>query len=229
MIPTEVVIGVADSADSETALPYLEIQETFIEPPEPKGAEQWRKPGRQLGLVAWQVITHPRSSPSYKEMETVIPEHAAVGHFARSRWTDEAWERTDAVARSMRAAAVVLRTPASFRPGGQNELHMENFIAHAMRPALSLAWEWTPGSWNEPRALALAERIGVIPVVDPLDRPVPPGETIYLRVVGGKSGRRSPSDDQLKKLAEQLRDRAGWVVFGNKSAEQDAQRLAQMI
>lgn len=227
--PSGIVVGVSAPGGASTALPFVEVQDSFVEPPEPAAAESWRAAGRTFAVLAWHVITHPRSSPTYREMRTSIPEHAAVGHFARSRWTDEAWARTDAFARALRAPAVVLRTPPSFRPTPQNQMHMENFVAHALRPGLGMAWEWTPGSWPEARALAFAERIGVIPVIDPMDRPVPQGEAVYARVTGGPSGRRSPSDDQLKKIAERLRDADGWVVFANRSAEQDALRLANML
>jgi uncharacterized protein YecE (DUF72 family) len=227
--PRDVVVGVSAPGGCDTALALVEVQDSFVEPPEPGTAEAWRLPGRAYSVVAWQVITHLRSSPTYRDIRTPIPEHAAVGHFARSRWTDEAWQRTDTLARALRAAAVLLRTPASFRPGSQNEVQLENFVAHAMRPGLAIAWEWSPGSWPEGRALALAERIGVLPAVDPLDRPVPPGEVFYLRVTGGKTGRRSPSDDHLKKIAERVRDRVGWLVFANRTSEQDAQRLAHML
>jgi len=162
-------------------------------------------------------------------MRSPIPEHAAVGHFERSRWTDEAWEQTDALARKIGAQAVVFQTPVSFKPSADHALRLENFVAQAMRPGLALAWEWAPDSWPRAKAIELCERIGLVPVADPTEEAVPDGEYVYLRVRGGKSGRKTYKDDDLKKVAMAVRDRIGWVIFSNASATADAERLAGMV
>lgn len=218
-----------DPIEYATELSFVEVQETFDEPPPPEEAARLTA-GTEVAcsLVAWQVITHPRTAPSYRNLRSDIPEHAAVGHFARSRWTDEAWGRMDAVARSLKARAVVFRTPESFTRGEEHALRLENFVAHAQRPGLVLAWEWS-GGWGAADALALCERLGIVPVVDPLERPIPDGEPVYLRVKGGRNGRASAPEGKLAALADRLRGRAGYVVFSNKQAWEDARRLAKML
>lgn len=208
-------------------VPAIEIGPDLCELPTPQEVGALGT-GRIVTLVAWHVITHRRSDPRYKRMTTPIPEHAAVGHFDRSRWTDEAWEHTDALARTVDAPAVILRTPPSFRSTAEHATRLENFVAHATRPGLQLAWEWAPGSWPQGRALELCETIGAIPVIDPLEQPVPDTEMVYARFRGA-ARRRSPADDDLKSAALTLRDRIGWAIFDTRTAVQDAERFLQMI
>jgi uncharacterized protein YecE (DUF72 family) len=178
-------------------------------------------------LIASHVITHRRSDPRYKGMADGPPEHAAVGHFERSRWTDEAWLRTDALATALDAQAVVLQTPASFKASTEHATRLENFLAHAMRPRVAIAWEWAKGSWPDRKAIDLCERIGAVAVVDPTTTPIPDGEFVYLRL--GAAARRPLRDDDLKEVALAVRDRMGWVVFSNKQGTDDALRFQQMI
>jgi uncharacterized protein YecE (DUF72 family) len=157
------------------------------------------------------------------------PEHAAVGHFERSRWTDEAWERTDQLARALEAQAVVLQTPPSFKASTEHATRLENFLAHAMRPRIALVWEWTKGSWPDRKAVDLCERIGAVPAVDPTTTPIPDGEFVYLRFGGNTNSKRQLRDDDLKDVALKIRDRIGWVIFSNKACEEDALRFQQML
>ncbi|HEX9774243.1 MAG TPA: hypothetical protein VGB83_01495 [Actinomycetota bacterium] len=180
-------------------------------------------------IEAWHVLTHRRSDPRYRAMTDPPPEHAAVGHFDRSRWTDEAWEALDRLARATDLQAVVLKTPASFKASAEHATRLENFVAHAMRPGLALAWEWAPRSWPATKALDLCDRIGAIAVVDPTKEPIPDGELVYLRVRPNARGKRVLKDDELKKVALEVRDRIGWLIFDNGDGEQDAERILEML
>lgn len=226
-LPYCLLVGVPATIRAPTA-GLVEVGQDLCELPVPDEVRALAA-GRAVTLIAWHVLTHRRSDPRYRGMATQIPEHAAVGHFERSRWTDEAWERTDALARATGAQAVVLQTPVSFRSSAEHATRLENFVAQATRPDLALAWEWQPVSWPDRRALELCDRIGLMPVVDPTEGGVPESEFVYLRFRGGPSGRRALRDDDLKKVALAARDRIGWVVFSNATAEQDAERFAAML
>lgn len=227
---SEVLIGCAgfpvDAGDYATQLSFVEIQETFHEGPalEKVRSSLERVAGDlAIGVVASKVITHPRKDAVHKVPGPDVPEHAAVGHFTRSRWTDEAWERTDALVRSLRAKVVVLRTPASFRKTAANALALENFIAHAERPGVEIAWDWG-GTWPDADALTLCERLGLIPVSDSLAK-IPAGNQAYFRY----TGRTSPTEAAMGKLATALRGREGFAVFSNSAAFEDARRLAKAL
>lgn len=206
-------------------LSFVELTDSFDLPPgiEEAAALKRRAAGDlALGLVCWQVVTHPRSHEAYRSSGGEIPDHAAVGHFARSRWTDEAWERMDTLARAVRSPVILMRTPQSFRKTAANATAIENFVAHAERPGLSLAWEWSP-AWPAADALALCERLDLIP--SGAGDGLPASDRVYVRV----AGRRAPSEAVLAKLAKALHGRSGYVVFDSKSAWEDARRFAKLL
>ncbi|HEX9712189.1 MAG TPA: DUF72 domain-containing protein [Actinomycetota bacterium] len=229
IIPERLLTGVSCSPGNESAeVEMLEIGADMCDVPTAKDVRALAG-DRGITLIASPVITHRRTDARYKRMTSPPPEHAAVGHFERSRWTDEAWEETDKLARAVDAQAAVLQTPPSFKPTADHATRLENFVAHAMRPGLALAWEWAPGSWPLAKALELCERVGALPVLDPTEHTIPESEFAYVRFRGGKSGRKVLDDDDLKTAALALRDRPGWAIFSNAKAEQDARRFAEMI
>lgn len=228
ILPDRLYVGASVRGGVVPAADHLEIGSDFCDlPTAPQVREMVGE--ATVSLVAWHVITHRRSDPRYKGMADPPPDHAAVGHFERSRWTDEAWEQTDKLARALSAKAVILQTPASMKATAEHSTRLENFVAHAARPGLVIAWEAEPGSWPEKKALELAERVDVMPVVDPIHSKIPDTEYVYLRFRGGKSGRAVLKDDDLKKVALEIRDRIGWVIFSNNSAVQDLQRFTHML
>ena len=219
-----------EPSEYATQLPYVEIQETFHEGPDL--AQMKRDLERvagdlAIGLVASKVITHPRRHAVYKKAGPDVPDHAAVGHFTRSRWTDEAWERTDLLIRALRAAVVVLRTPPSFKKTAANALALENFIAHAERPGLEIAWDHG-GEWPDADAAVVAERLGLLIVRDLTDKAPPAGE-VYMRYTGGATGKTSPTEAAVAKAAGALSGRTGFVAFSNTTAWEDARRLAKAV
>ena len=229
ILPDRLFVGAPMRGERVPSTDHVEVGADFGDLPAPADVRSQVGRARTLTLIASCVITHRRSDPRYKLMASPPPEHAAVGHFERSRWTDEAWEQTDKLARGLDAKAVVLQTPPSMKPSAEHATRLENFVAHAARPGLVLAWEWAPGSWPDRKARELAERIDAVPVIDPTEVSIPETEYVYIRFRGGKSGRATLRDDDLKKTALEVRDRFGWVIFSNNAAEQDAQRFQQML
>ena len=227
-LPDRLAVGVPAKMD-EPAPPTPHVEVIGFADLPASGALTAFAGKRTISMVGWHVLTHRRSDVLYRQMDDAPPDHAAVGHFERSRWTDEAWEKQDDLARATDAQAVVFRTPASFKPTADHATRLENFVAHATRPGMAICWEWAAGSWPERKALELCERIGAIPVLDPTEVAVPEGELIYLRFRGGAKGRKAMRDDDLKKVALEVRDRIGWVIFSNASAISDSDRFLQML
>ena len=229
-LPDRLFVGVPAQLSDEHApdADHLEIG-GYAQLPSAKELAAFAGRDRSLTMLGWHVLTHKRSDPRYERMSAPPPTHAAVGHFERSRWTDEAWDELDDLARATDVMAVVFQTPATFKAGDEHATRLENFVAHGMRPGLAIAWEWAPRAWPAARALALCDRIGAIPVIDPTEQAIPDGELVYLRFRGGRNGRKVLKDDDLKAVALEARDRIGWAVFSNATAAVDAERFSQMI
>ncbi|MGZ4189196.1 MAG: DUF72 domain-containing protein [Actinomycetota bacterium] len=227
--PDGILIGVPVSLKGPPPeTPLAEVGADFADLPTADAVRKACGKKTAITMIGSHILTHRRSDQRYKAMTNPPPEHAAVGHFERSRWTDEAWADTDSLARALDAQAVVFQTPPSFKASTEHATRLENFVAHAMRPRIALIWEWAKGSWPERKALDLCDRIGAIPLVDPIGTEIPEAEFVYLRI-GRPNSKRVLKDDELKDIALKVRDRAGWIVFSGPGGAADERRLLDML
>jgi len=150
----------------------IELQSTFYDPPAPDLAEKWRQDAPQdlrFCVKAWQLITHPSSSPTCRKLKTQLPEsrrHEAGGFQS----TAEVWragEATLSIACALHAAVILFQFPRSFRPTEQSVRNLEAFF-HAVGACLQLlAWE-PRGQWSEDLVRDLCTRLGLIHCVGPV-------------------------------------------------------------
>lgn len=99
----------------------VEIQKTFYQPPKPETAQRWREEAPEdfeFTLKAWQLITHPPQSPTYRRAKVEIPQSKRenYGYF---RPTDEVFgarEKTRRIAQALKAKLIIFQCPASFKP-----------------------------------------------------------------------------------------------------------------
>src|SRR5437867_7139549 len=94
--------------------PCVEIDSSFYQLPRLETAERWRTAapdGFEFSMKAWQVITHPASSPTYKRTRLDPGDREHCGHFgfnATIRW---AWDETFKIATALRATLVLFQSP----------------------------------------------------------------------------------------------------------------------
>ncbi len=210
----------------------IEIQQTFYKPPMLKTALRWREeapPGFLFALKAWQLITHPRHSPTYARAGLDIPE-TATGRYGSFRPTPEvlaSWDRTFEIAAALQAPLVVFQCPASFAPTPQNMDNMRAFFGQARRGNLVFAWE-PRGEWPADDVAALCRELNLVHCVDPFKRaPVTAGPAYYrLHGINGYDYGYRYSDEDLARLEEACRpfDEV-YVVFNTASMWDDALRF----
>jgi uncharacterized protein YecE (DUF72 family) len=96
---------------------------------------------------------------------------------------------------------------------------------------VTLAWE-PRGIWEPAQAASLAEELGLVYALDPLQLEVPPpdGTQAYFKLYGLGIYRNKLGDDMLDLLADMvdLYERA-WVVFANVEKYPDAQRFRKLL
>src|SRR5215207_8009682 len=127
-------------ADHVREFPVVEVQQTFYEPPREATLLRWRRqaPLRfEFTLKAWQLITHEASSPTYRRLRRPLSaeERRECGSFRASPVVLGAWTRTLECTRLLRATAVLLQCPRSFRATPENADRMREFFAAVERPA----------------------------------------------------------------------------------------------
>ena len=219
--------------------PVVEVQQTFYEPPQDATMRRWRDRAPaafEFTLKAWQLITHDASSPTYRRMKRGAPVPGEVGSFRLTDTTIAGWGRTLECARILRATAVLLQCPRSFRPTPENVERMRRFLGPGgvERPdGVRLLWE-PRGPWPADLLRGLCADLDLVHVVDPfVDQTVTPEQT-YFRLHGITGARHVYSDDELARLATMLPDPAvatvpAYVMFNELPRVGDATRFIALL
>ena len=198
----------------------VEIQQTFYNLPTANTAMRWREEAPSdfiFNMKAWQVITHPPGSPTWRRLRSEPPGNKK--NYGLLKPTEEnfsAWRRSLDIARILRARLIVLQTPPSFGYSDEHVNWVNIFFSRAVIEAnqLGVLVGWEPrGSWRD--ALETVKEIvckhGVIHIVDPLrlDPVICEKQTVlYFRLhgLGGKevNYRYKYRDNDLVLLANKL-------------------------
>jgi uncharacterized protein YecE (DUF72 family) len=244
--PPAVRVGCCGFAGAQAAyfrdFPVVEVQQTFYDPPAPETAARWRErapPDFEFTLKAWQLITHPPGSPTYRRLRQPLPVEwrDQVGAFRPSNAVWAAWERTREITRLLRARVVVFQCPASFAPTPEHLENLRRFVRRVradleMRhePAPRLAWE-PRGAWPDAVIEALCRELDLVHVVDPWVRPPVTPDPFYFRLHGlGGYGHRY-TDAELRWLRARVGDfpAGGWCLFNNVTMREDAARFLELL
>jgi uncharacterized protein YecE (DUF72 family) len=234
-----IVVGCCGFATAQTQyfqeFEAIEIQQTFYQPPEPGTAARWREqapPNFVFCLKAWQLITHPASSPTYRRLRKPLDEQSKkwVGFFQPSDPVFAAWEKTKSIASILQANVVVFQCPASFKPTEENLHNMREFFRRIDRADFILAWE-PRGNWPEDVITTLCRELDLVHCVDPFHQNTLFGAVHYYRLHGIGGYRYKYTDEELKKLAERCQrgDRLTFVMFNNTEMLDDARRFRRKL
>ncbi len=211
----------------------VEIQESFYRLPRPETVRRWREQapaGFEFTMKAWQPITHPPSSPTYRRSGLSIPpgrqEH--YGFFRGSEEVRSAWERTAALARALACRVVLLQCPASFRECPEHVANLRNFCRDLDRGAFLLAWE-PRGPWKEQTVQGLCRELDLLHCVDPLVQAPLWGNPLYLRLHGGPGYRHRYTVEELSRLRALVVGTPAYVLFNNLDRFEDALSFLRLL
>ncbi len=218
----------------------VEVQETFYRPVPLETLRRWRSEapeGFEFTLKAFQGITHPASSPTWRRAKGFKPTENH-GFFRPTREVFEGWEYTRSAAQALDASVVVFQTPPSFGPTEENVSNLDTFFSKIDRGSLTLGWE-PRGEWfNRPELLeGIFKKHRLIHVVDPFRRmPLVESKVQYFRLHGIGRGEVNYSykyteEDLLRLLSiiESLSASKVYVFFNNIQMFQDALRFKELL
>jgi uncharacterized protein YecE (DUF72 family) len=219
-------------------LDLLETDVTFFEPPREVALRRWHAEapaGSAFSVIAWQVVTHEAGTPGYARLQTPLAPDvlAGAGGFRATPAVRDAWRRTLASARALGAEVILFQTPPSFAPTEGNREALRRFCGEIAgdRDDFTLAWE-PHGLWEPQQASAIANELGLVYALDPLQLEVPPPDEpkAYFRIHGLGVYRGKLGDDLLELVADMAEgyERA-WVVFANVEKLGDAQRFHRLV
>jgi uncharacterized protein YecE (DUF72 family) len=212
----------------------VEIQKTFYQPPRQRTVEKWRQEAPEnfeFTLKAWQLITHPTSSPTYRRLIAVIPESKKenYGFFRSTHEVSAAWEVTEKMAEILKAGIVVFQCPAGFKPTRENKNNLRSFFNTIKRKRYLFVWE-PRGKWDRKEISTLCQKSNLIPCVDPFKNGPFPGRIAYFRLHGkaGYGYKYTNSDlKELKSFSEGFD--SSYFMFNNVYMFKDALRFKEII
>jgi uncharacterized protein YecE (DUF72 family) len=214
--------------------PVIELQKTFYQPPQLTTVKKWREeapPDFEFTLKAWQLITHPPTSPTYRRLKISIPEDKKdnYGFFRPTHEVFSAWKKIDQICQVLRVKIVVFQCPASFTPTREYRENLREFLGGVEKRDYTLVWE-PRGPWREEDVTALCEELNLIHCVDPFKNRPLYGKIRYFRLHGrtGYRYRYTKEDlDQLKNMYSP--DCSFYFMFNNVYMLEDAQRFQTMM
>ena len=223
-------------ADYYREFPVVEVQKTFYQLPRLSLAEKWRREAPDdfdFTMKSWQLITHRSDSPTYRRLREELPgAPGAYGDFQDTHEVWNAWERTLAWARALRAPMIVFQCPRSFRPTDVSIRNLRSFFERAERDDMHFVWE--PRGWPDGLVAELCEELDLVHCVAPLIDDTQWGPFAYHRLHGLPAYRyryRYTDDDLARIDAAARRELADgrervYVMFNNWWLHDDARRYA---
>jgi uncharacterized protein YecE (DUF72 family) len=212
--------------------PAIELQSTFYQPPANRVAQRWRALAPQdfrYCMKAWQLITHPPSSPTYRRLKGGISdqERDCYGSFRDTEQVRLAWQRTREIANVIDAQVIVFQCPKSFLPTRENVRNLTTFFREIERDGRTCAWEPRGIEWRRELVRELCAENNLIHCVDPFHADPAYGDALYWRLHGKTGYRYRYTNEDLQELAAKLRfyahvARPNYVMFNNVYSRQDA-------
>ncbi|MFN3268876.1 MAG: DUF72 domain-containing protein, partial [Zestosphaera sp.] len=129
----------------------VELQDTFYNPPDPEKLKKLREEAPEnfrFSMKAWQAITHPPDSPTWRKSRFRPPDETKnnYGYLKPTKENLEAWEPVRKSAKVLRASYVVLQTPPSFTYSPENLANLKTFLdltqEKEFRIGLELRGDW---------------------------------------------------------------------------------------
>lgn len=215
----------------------VEIQQTFYHPPEEKTLKRWKEEAKgrvEFAVKAWQLITHPASSPTYKKLKGEMREKISsiaekVGFFRFTKEVMRAYEETLLCCEAVEARILLFQTPSSFKQVEENIENLEKFFEKVNRPK-GITFVWEPrGRWDMKVLREIADGCGLIIGGDPLGGGYLLGNLLYIRLHGIDGYKYRYTQEDFKNLGEMVGNKRGYVMFNNVNMFEDAVKFKKFL
>lgn len=214
-------------------LPLVEIQQTFYKPMQDKTAVKMRERAGEefeFSVKAWQLITHPPSSPTYRKAGIEVRDEKNYGFFRPTNEVFEAWEITKRIAEILKAKVVIFQTPKSFKECKENAENIRTFFSSLDR---RFKYAWEARGWSDEGVKELCNELNLIHCVDPFANSTSTEGIAYFRLHGSQ-GKRMYRYRYTENDFEFLRDACrkfeeAYALFNNIYMWEDAVRFKEFV
>ena len=215
----------------------VELQKTFYQIPSYESVKKWfslSPPGFEFTVKAWQGVTHPVTSPTYRRFKGTLkgkPEN--YGFFQQTEEVLNAWRVTERVCSMLKTRYVLFQCPASFKPTSKNLENIVVFFKTIKNPVFQFVWEPRGGDWTDEVISEVCKKCNLVHCVDPFNRFPVTKEVAYFRLHGSPLGDRmyyyDYTEEDLNRLIEWCeRFKKVYCFFNNMNMYQSAVKLMKM-
>lgn len=220
-----------------TKFRVVEVQKTFYQLPTVETVEKWRSVapmGFEFTVKAWQGVTHPTISLTYKRFRGKL--RGEPGNYGFFQQTDEvltAWRMTEKICSTLKAKYVLFQCPASFKPTDEHLENITGFFKKVKNPGFCFVWEPRGKEWTDEKVSEVCKKCDLIHGVDPFDRQPVTKEVAYFRLHGSPPGKRmyyyEYTKEDLDKLLEWCEPfKEIYCFFNNMSMYENALQFLKM-
>ena len=210
----------------------VEIQSTFYQPPQKiETVKRWRESAPkdfEFTIKAWQIITHPPSSPTYRRLKEKFGKKENYGFFQPTKEVFLAWEKMKEIAKILSAKILIFQTPSSFEQKRENIKNMEEFFKEIKRDSFILGWE-PRGNWQKEVVKKICQKLNLVHVVDPFKERSLFGEINYFRLHGKGGYSYKYKKEDFKKLLKFCDKKINYVLFNNVYMFDDAKKFKTLV
>ena len=220
----------------------IEIQSTFYNLPKAKTIEKWKAQVPEdfvFSIKAFQGITHPFSSPTWKRFKGNVPgKPENLGFLKPNNEVFWAWKETEKICEYLEVRFCLIQLPKRFGDSKENIENARNFFEKITPKKLKFKIAIELRGWNLNNIKKLCAKYGLIDCCDPFVRDPFLGrrKIVYLRLHGSPPGKKLYSYKYSNKDFEMLREkllsfraREIYLYFNNIFMFEDTLRFKKYI
>ncbi|OQX82039.1 MAG: hypothetical protein B6D56_00530 [Candidatus Omnitrophica bacterium 4484_70.1] len=209
----------------------VELQATFYQPPQLNTLAALRHEAPspfEFAIKAWQIITHPVSSPTYRRLREKIGDSKNYGFFKPTPEVFSAYERMYEIARILEAKAILFQTPPSFFPTQENIKNMYRFFKKIKRDNFTFFWEERSG-FSEKEIKKICRDLEIYYSCDPFKKFIKIDDLIYFRLHGRGGYKYKFNKEDLERIKKLVKGKRGYVFFNNVYMWEDALEFKKLF
>ena len=218
----------------------IEVQQTFYQIPRESRLRGWREKsgeGFEFIVKAWQGITHPVNSPTWRRFKGEL--RGRPGNYGLLRDTEEvlyAWEETIRALEILNGDKVVIQLPPSLEINNENIDEVFTVLDRFSGYDVIIILEPRHDSWLDDRVISFLRSRLIVHCVDPFKNDAyKTGRLYYFRLHGinGYNYGYKYTDRDLNKLCDMMLEKYFdldvYIMFNNKFMYIDALNLRNLF
>ncbi len=211
-------------------LTSMEVQDTFYRKVKTSTLKKWREKAGEdfiFTIKAFQGITHPASSPTWKRSNWKPDPPQRYGLLRPTKENLGLWEEVLEWADVIKAKAILVQLPPSFNNTDENRRNVFEFFSR--RERFEIAIEFRHSSWFNEEIGKWMDEKGILQALDIFAQPkVSKRERIYVRLHGKARGYRYQyTNGELVEVKERVKE--GYVMFNNLAMIEDCLRFMKLL